>query len=698
MTSNDPTEIPRHVARKFAHLAVVANDPNALHNSIDFLVQEVLLEKGGGNASVVRRNLEEYFHLKFEEEEISESLQRSREAGKVLENREIFTLDSAQEGYLKKLNSDTRAVERKIYQNWAADISQKYPELTELEEGALVDDLKVYLYKLFLHNGAECMALVNPTFDGQVVDRSSAELLRLLPPRTPKISHIRRIEFPRFLGDADAERRRYFATLLDGTFVYQIIQTDPETLRVIKENFKSYVLYLDTNILFSVLGLRDLRHATTIGRGLDLAKSFGMKFVVSTKTVEELQFSLLSQTESLMKSAPVRRDLAEIGADMSEEDSLTTAYWRAFAKTGITKEDFLERLRHSSDLLKAKDIAVVDDHFIPSKKTLRAEKDLLNKSILTKKPENVAEHDAYHSLLINHLRERAIKTNTSKRFWFLSWDFQLARYANRVRKIGEAGFVYLPHQLVQMLRIYTERTADYDETFLELFTRPQIKSAQNVIPNDFAEKILTKISSFADLPEELAVKIMLDSGFIARIENKEDSEINSEISKEIELRVNKQLSDLGARVRDLEIRNAQSSKEKEEIQATASTTIGAKSRESELLRTALLVVSVLFFLLIASLFYDKLWNHLSLIPRLIALAIFIVGILGICSLKWNVGVTLGHLSAIAGIGTVGFGIAYFNLPKPEEAIVDTSKQEIVATSSTPEIQLGTSTDGDLGRE
>src|SRR5262245_4897298 len=101
--SANPTELPRHIARKFAHLAVVADDEKSLHNAIDFLVQQAILEKGPGNLKVIRANFEEFFLLWFARDEISDSLKRLAVAGLVKETNGIFSLDVNQEGQLKKL-------------------------------------------------------------------------------------------------------------------------------------------------------------------------------------------------------------------------------------------------------------------------------------------------------------------------------------------------------------------------------------------------------------------------------------------------------------------------------------------------------------------------------------------------------------------------------------------------------------------
>ena len=147
-----PPYVPRYIARKFANLVVVGDDEKSLHGAIDFLVQQVLLDKGAGGLRTVRKNFEEFFLLKFEREEIAESLKRLVAKGDVTETQGVYALEIKREGSLKKLNGDTKKDERQIYHVWMSELLKRYPELIEKDQQDLIDDLKVYLYRLFLKN------------------------------------------------------------------------------------------------------------------------------------------------------------------------------------------------------------------------------------------------------------------------------------------------------------------------------------------------------------------------------------------------------------------------------------------------------------------------------------------------------------------------------------------------------------------
>jgi predicted nucleic acid-binding protein len=555
-----------HALRKLAHL-LVGQEDGAIEGARKFLVEQALLEgKPDKSLADVAKNIQDIFYVQFSKAEVLEALQGLKSV-LLFEKSGKYNLTPQREGELKKLNSETKASEKEIYHKWLEDVSRRYPKLSEDEKTVLVDDLKLYINKTFLLNGAEVGAFINGGV-GEEIKAGDFDPWKWLPLRNASIHSIRRIEFPRFFRDADIDRREYFSRLLDGTFVYSIIQVDPDTLRVLRQSFKNYTFYLDTNILYSLFNLEDPRKSSSIVKAINLAIDYGIRIVISSKTLEEMKISIEYKSKLLLASPDIRRDLAEMGADLAEEENFITAYWRAYARTGVRKKDFIEKYKHIPELLKARRIDVINATYHPKNKLLNSEEALLRKFAPLKAPD-IAEHDAYHGLLINWLRKEEDARGGKQRFWFLSWDTPVVNYAFATRKKGEQPFAILPHQLLQILRVYSHRTNDYDATFMDLFSKPQIKTAQGVLPNDFTEKVIAKISNYSDLPADLAIKILIDSEFTKEFINEpkeavQDKALRMRVDKELIDRVN----DLSGRVVSLEEDKGKVVKAKDELVKT----------------------------------------------------------------------------------------------------------------------------------
>lgn len=677
-------KLENHALRRLAHLMVGGEDQNTLFSAHDFIVEQALLDLGkNNNIKEICNKIRELFLLRFSIEEITASIQRLVQMGRVFERTNRFTLSVDREGQLRKENADTKDQEQKIYTHWAKDITKRYSAISSADIQVLLDDLKEYLSKIFLKHGAECSVFIYPE-QSQVTELlrsiSGGELEKILPDRDVKLKEIRQVEFPAFFQNIDSEKRIFFSKLLDGTFIYSIIQVDPNTVRVLRGRLKNYIFYLDTNVIYALLDLHSPQKASTVEKAFNIARNFGIKFVVTSKTVEEMNRSITLKSKELLETPNIRRDLAQKGAELSEEENFITAYLRSFAKTGITKEDFIEKFKHIPDLLKLKGINIFPEIYAPAPTELEKEKEVLRTSISTK-THNTAEHDAYHILLIRNLRKEAVASSSENEYWFLSFDTQLGLYAQSTRMSGDKPVVYMPHQLLQILRLFEQRTEDYDATFVELFARPQIKFAQNVLPNDLANKILSKISGFADLPREIALKIIVDQKFISTVSDTRDGEKQDEIiKKKIELELTTKVNELVGRVTQLERERTTIVSEKEQVESSSTNSLHKQERQTETFKLALVIVSSLLILTLCYILYTLFWDDLSLTPRLVALSIVLSIFLGISKIKWDIGVTFTHLGTFIGIATAVFLVATFRPAKNQDFVPSTTSVNLEATS------------------
>jgi len=565
---------------------------------------------------------------------------------------------------LKKKNSETRSFEDRIFSDWITLLSAKYPDLSDEDKKFLIADLQLYLNKIFLRHGAECTVLIYPEenkLNALIKQYSQENIDKLLPERTETIKKIRIIEFPLFLRHIDSEKKIYFAGILDGTFVYNLIQIDPQTQKLVRDNLKNYTLYLDTNILYSLFDLHDSRRTTTTEKTINLARNFGIKMIVSQRTVEEMKKSIAGKKDALLASMPIRRELAEIGAEISEDEDFITAYWRAYYKTGVSKEDFIEKLDHVAELLKSKNIPVVKGLDFTSE-VIEKEKDALNSAIAPKKKmESVAEHDAYHCLLIKELRKEAESRQDPEKYWFLSLDNLLLIYDVQTRAQRETPFVLLPHQLLQILRPFCQRTNDYDATFIELFSRPQIKSAQGVLPNNLAQKILAKISGFSDLPVDTALSIIMDQTFRRSVLVIRDTgEQDKFIEQKIESTIATELKQYKERLEKLELESQKQGRLTEAEISQKDRTVGQQEKTISFYKNLAFGIALVLLLLLNFLAYKKLWAAASKIERGIGVVVDILLLFLVGRIKWQMDKTW---TIILGILTIlGFVLVVIFLP------------------------------------
>lgn len=644
----------QQLLKRLVHV-VVGSEEDIAKPILGFFIEQALLEIGDNQSQrKVTLGVRQVFHLDFSPTEIGDALKVLAENGRVVATTDgRYSLETRRADELRKQNLETGAYEDKIFLDWTTALGEKYPDLTDEDKASLVGDLRLYLNSVFLTHGAECAVLIYPE-EAKItalLEKSSIETFEQgLPSRGDRQSEIRLIEFPLFLKQIDNEKKVYFAKILDGTFLYSLVQVDPTTQSFVRDNFKNYKVFLDTNVIFALFDLRNPQSTTAIGQTLALAKTFGIKAVVSQSTVEEMKASIDAKREMLLMSPPIDRQLAELGADVSEEENFITAYWRAFYRTGITKEDFIEKFTHVSELLASKEIPIERTQGF-SRGVVEKEVEILTNSIKpSRKNKHVAPHDAYHKLLINRLRELAETKQTPEKFWFMTLDGLMLVYDRKTRTKDAPPFVMLPDQLLQILRRFKSRTEDYDEAFFELFSRPQIKSAQGVLPNGIVQKILAKMSGFQDLPADVARSVILDQTFRKGVVT-----VANDDQKLTELVVEKVDSALATELRLSKEKLEVTERKQKDAEKTSTETSGVVSQQAEqikFLRNLASYLSFALFLIVNVAVFVFAWPHLHKIFKAIFLALDIYALYGVIRIKSKVG--KAWTIALGIVGAIGF--------------------------------------------
>ncbi|OGF27787.1 hypothetical protein A2331_06805 [Candidatus Falkowbacteria bacterium RIFOXYB2_FULL_34_18] len=555
--TNNNSGLSQNILNKLAHI-LPATKQGVTGQVIEFIIEQTLFELGQNKTlKEISAGIGSIFLLKFSSEEVSEILEKLQEKNHIIKSSSHkYSLRDVYVSKFKELHQNIELTEQKIFSEWAGYIKSKYSKLSKEEILSLEKDLHFYINRMFCKHGAECAVLLYP--DNQKINNlinkySEGKINKYLPPRTNYVMSVRRTEFPLFFKNSNIEKRRYFTGMLDGTFIYNLIQIDPHTKKYLKENFRNYKFYLDTNILYSLFDLTDPKGKNVVENVLKKCEHFGIKLAVTEKTITEMKLSIKTKSRELLNSKPIKRELAGAAADLVSEDSFIAAYWRLFHKTGIKKQDFIQKFNYIEELLKARGIEIEYQYHKFLEEEILEEIKILQNTSAGNKAEVVAEHDVFYRLLIRYLRDKAKYEKSDKRYWFLTFDSQLLPYSLETRNEHESPFIIFPHQIFQILRPFTERTDNFDQTFIELFSRPHIKSSEGILPHDIAERILSTISSYKDLPTNVAIDIIMDANFQEAILSEESKKIQLEtIEEHIDNAMSHKVKKLEQKIMDLE--------------------------------------------------------------------------------------------------------------------------------------------------
>ena len=523
--------------RRLCHFVPPSEGENlslALH---ECLVKHAMAKLGTEPHTVshIKDSLYLLFNLNFEDEEIEGAIKRLMRTGSVMSPSEDFYVLSIDEySELERLLEDSKEFEQRIIGEWIENISRNYPGLSQDDVNALGEDLTIYLTKIFAKHGAECVALVYAGQDeaDSFVGKLEDDIFASLPGRSSRVHKIRIIELPAFFKNASTQRKRYIARLLDSTFVIHMLHMDKDCSALIRKQFKGYRLYLDTNFIYRLLGLKGSTLQKAAQSAIKIAKDLGFALIVSARTIDEWQASIERAVKNLKRVPLLSPSLAQVGADYTTEEDLTTGYWWEYAKTKISIDDFFALYQHIEELLKESDIKIKDTlcDRIKDGPLLTQEISKLNLATDYIKFPKVAEHDAFHRLLILRLRGKSPpKTFIDTKVWFLTCDTLLPKYDRMARKNpDEIPFCILASQWVQTMRPFLPRTQDFDETFVDLFTSPYLRT-YGELPSNIAQTILGRIAKYGQHSSGLAVRVLTDRYLTKEIGQTEDAEKITEL-------------------------------------------------------------------------------------------------------------------------------------------------------------------------
>lgn len=531
MTSTEQQKLEEHgeIFRKLAcFTAPAALGKNELPQSIlDNLVEHALfLQKTPIQLAKISEAIKSQFKLNFEFDEVKTSIDRLLSKNLVVNNRGNISLEVSRRDSLQKTIDEKINQEHQILEKLGGHIKKQNPELTEEDTEHIKSDFRLFLTTFFLLSGAEAVQLIygNPKEINELIGKvQKKNIFELLPVRSESLRKIEQKEFCEFVNLLSEQEKLYLQDLLDRSLQYFTITVDKKCEALLTADFAQWNLFVDTNFIYNLLGLNNgpagSRRKNT-ERILELGKRAKVNFYVSPITLEEFSVSV-SRARAILLDDKISRKLYKIAGDVTG-NAILSAYYEVYEQQNISPKDFLAKTDNIKDVLKSYGINEKTD-YLQSIKGTKEFDDTVKKLIgLTHKDQNIAEHDAFHYLLILKLRSREGADNTfrTNKSWFLTYDGLLAPFDREVRK-SEIVFCIRPYQLRQILRPLFSRTDDFESVFIDFISEP-VARAFPAVSTDIAMSVLARITYFekefgVQNSPELATKVLTNQHFLDQL-------------------------------------------------------------------------------------------------------------------------------------------------------------------------------------
>jgi hypothetical protein len=332
--------------------------------------------------------------------------------------------------------------------------------------------------------------------------------------------------------------RNQVLRLLSAHFFAEASQLRPETLAILEGERKarSIKVVLDTNFIFSVLGLHDNPGDDSALSLIDIAQKTGrnleIKLYVLPSTLDEAQRVLLNQMHMVER---IRTTVSMARVALTQPlPSVAKKFFDAASKSaGLTASAFFQPyIDDLRTILRAKGIAVLEAH-----PTIYHQRQDVIDDVLDEQRREQAElpeqrrkgyetllHDAVLWHAVNDRRPSDTNSPFEVEYWAVSMDWRLIAFDRSKRRANAAKLpvVLHPSNLVQLVQFWVPRSKELEDSLVDSLRLPLFFQSFDPEDERATVQVLEAISRFenvGDLPEQTLKVVLANQALRGRLRN-----------------------------------------------------------------------------------------------------------------------------------------------------------------------------------
>lgn len=446
-------------------------------------------------------------------------------------------------------------LEDEVMNAWSEELRTKHP-LSEEEINYLINKLKEFLNRLFYNHGAEGLNLITNSYkNNDEIMNDVNDIISSLN-IDESLLEVASIEFKSFLSSKNNNIINYLVALIKRVVSYLTEICDPDAINLIKSNLSMNKLYLDTNIVFRLIDLQGEARKVSTLEVLQLCKDNGIKVVVTTKTIKELE-STIKFFRKLLIDNPLPSSLSRIAYRFRSADNYLSVYWKESEEHNISVDDFNERYKNIDLILQSlgiqiEDVSWFDGEISEVKRVFESKFHMfLEERNNNGRSISGIEHDAYHLALVNYLRDTSKQRFSEVESFFLTSDQWLSKFQYTLQELKDSDvpLALKPSNIINIFQFIEPEDGKYAEVFLNIFSKTTYIPTK--ITNDIIHKIGSKIASVRYSPQ--IYEKILSNQYITTIYNglKEDQDKD----KLIELAIDEEVEKMSQEISDIKSKN-----------------------------------------------------------------------------------------------------------------------------------------------
>jgi hypothetical protein len=397
-----------------------------------------------------------------------------------------------------------------------------------------------WLYPTVCNEGARLYEFVNGS---PVADWTSMyDLARFMEGVPPEHRPAMLDVVVRFLSPQHAEARTYLLRLMDAYFVVEASRLDAATIEALAKlsgQRPTFTVLLDTNILFSVLGLhgRSAQEATDLLISLadKVSDRVQVRLYALPITIDETRTALQREMNILsgLRLSPKAAMGAVASGSLSE---VALAYAEAVGSAGrsLSAAEFLAPyIQNLRTILGQKGIELYNANLerLSKREDVLADVDqqLLSARGGAGKSRGQVLHDTILWHFVQEKRPPVVESPTDALFWVVTEDHRLIAFDQLKQMHAPAGvpICLKPLGLIQMLQLWVGRTVGMEQAILGGVRLSFLAPSFDAGAEQATVKILQVLSRFEnveDLPQKTITRILLNEALKHKLTASSDDE------------------------------------------------------------------------------------------------------------------------------------------------------------------------------
>jgi len=470
---------------------VLNRTTNDLRSELQEYLVMMALSEDEENKGMTRPEIVSFIEKDLKVEKFPDPIIKSA-IGRLKEKRFIETVHG-KGGDLYLLSQDKRNTIRLMREQYSQTVTRVREKLAKKigkiigtpvdmsVESSIFIKFQKFLGTILSNLGAECCFAIVGSRGIELPSLKSIKILELLDDilgtiKDEELRNAAKQAFLEHISEPDDDLSDYLFSLAQSYFIIHVLHLDPECQSYTTESLQRKKVYIDTNVIVhSLTGTK--RGTKAVNMALKLTKDLKVGIAFSKRTKQEFDKLVEDSRRTFGKDPKVPKTRFEKLHNELEDGLLKDFLIRKQKNPNLTFDRYVDRLEEIEAVLKNRFSVIYDDNVygeifkdpnLPQLKKIVADEGVRFGLFKT---DFVAEHDAFHILLIQELRKKEIEDVLGPNYWFLTHDRSLYFVEKRFGKYEKFPSSIFVDNWVQLLSplLAPEQVKNARDTYVSLF-------------------------------------------------------------------------------------------------------------------------------------------------------------------------------------------------------------------------------------